>query len=329
MKTPPLDLQPRSIALALSERWGIAGASLTYVPLGFGSHHWIAETPNGGKWFVTVDDLRADHLADNEEASLELLTTAFQTAAHLRDTAGLSFVIGPTPNRNDGVVVRLTEHFSVAVFQFLDVAPTEYGEFRDPHDRNEAMRLVGQVHNATDQIATGNLRRNTLVIPGRAGLVDAMASLDSPWKAGPYAEPARRLLRESADSVFRKLQAFDSLVSQVMRASSSWVVTHGEPHAGNIIRTGSGQLVIVDWDSVALAPRERDLWMLVNESKPDWTDYRETTATASLSQPTMDAYGKHWDMSEIAIYVAWCRRPHERTEEMVIAWESLQQYVSH
>ena len=39
-------------------------------------------------------------------------------------------------------------------------------------------------------------------------------------------------------------------------------MTHGEPHAGNVMRTDEGRL-LVDWDTVALAPPERDLWMLV------------------------------------------------------------------
>lgn len=42
-----------------------------------------------------------------------------------------------------------------------------------------------------------------------------------------------------------------------------WVVTHGEPHPGNVIRTSHG-LRIIDWTTVQMAPPERDLWMLTS-----------------------------------------------------------------
>ncbi len=40
-------------------------------------------------------------------------------------------------------------------------------------------------------------------------------------------------------------------------------VTRGEPHGGNIMRVGR-ELLFIAWDTVALAPPERDLWMLDN-----------------------------------------------------------------
>jgi aminoglycoside phosphotransferase (APT) family kinase protein len=45
---------------------------------------------------------------------------------------------------------------------------------------------------------------------------------------------------------------------------SPLVLTHGEPHAANTIKTDSG-LVLIDWDSALIAPRERDLWSLALE----------------------------------------------------------------
>lgn len=328
MKTLPRDLESDAIANALSLHWGIDHVSLTYVPLGFGSHHWVVSEPDSRKWFVTVDDLRTEHLGSSESQSFENLSTAFRTAEALRDRAGLTWVIGPIASRAGDPIVRLTNRFSLAVFPYLDVEPTEFGEFRNLTDRNEALHLIGQVHGATHVVSVDGLRRNTLEIPNRPDLLKALQTVDEVWSAGPYSEPARTLLREHAAAVMERLHRFDDLAASVADDTSRWVITHGEPHAGNVIRTRSGELVIVDWDTVACAPRERDLWMLVNESNPDWSAYRDETGVTSLSQPALDVYGLQWDLAEIAIYIAWCRGPHERTEEMAIAWDSLQQYLS-
>ncbi len=327
MKTPPRDLDPVAIASTLGAQWGINDATLTYLPLGFGSHHWLAKAPVA-TWFVTIDDLRSEDASQSPEVAYRRLASALDAAGQLRDRAGLTFVVAPVVAASGDVLVRITEHFSAAVYPHLDIAPTEFGEFRNPEDHLEALGLVGHIHNASTSIDTGALRRDTLVIPDRDSLLDAMASLDRPWRAGPYAEPARNLLMALADALQRKLVCFDSLVASVPTDVAEWVVTHGEPHAGNIVRTGAGELVVVDWDTVAVAPRERDLWTLVTESNLDWQAYREVTGVESISEPLMDAYRLHWDLWEIAIYVAWCRRPHERTEEMAIAWESLQGYLA-
>ncbi|MDQ3656251.1 MAG: phosphotransferase, partial [Chloroflexota bacterium] len=227
MRTPPGDLDLESVALVLSERWNIEATSLDYVPLGFGSHHWIAASVDGKKWFLTADDLRAHHSGEDEETAFENLTTAFETAAALRDTAGLTWVVGPTATRAGDPIVRLTNQFSLAVFPYLDVEPTEFGEFRNLVDRNEAQRLVGRLHNATTTVPVEPLRHNTLAIPGRDGLHDALRSLDSTRKAGPYSEPARRLLREHAGTVRNKLRRFDGLAASVTGDTSGWVITHG------------------------------------------------------------------------------------------------------
>ena len=328
MKTQPPDLGWEVIANALSLHWGIDDVSLTYVPLGFGSHHWVANEPCGRKWLVTIDDLRNHHLADLPAAAFEALVVAFRTAVALRDMAGLRFVVGPMVNGNGGCVVRMDQHYAMVVFPHLDVEPSDFGEFRNLADRDDAMRLIGAVHNATSIVPLDALRRDTLEIFNRAGLFDALSTMDLEWDSGPYATRAQGFLRDRGALVFRKFERFDRLVRSVAGDHSEWVLTHGEPHAGNVIRTWTGDLVVVDWDTVAYAPRERDLWMMVNDASPDWSAYGDVTGVSSLSQAALDAYRLHWDLREIAIYVSWLRQSHGQTEEMEIAWSSLQQYIA-
>jgi spectinomycin phosphotransferase len=328
VKTPPADLSDAQLRAALAGTWNLHASTLEYVPLGFGSHHWIIEVGNGRRWFVTVDDLSAAHLAGNEMDAIDHLLVAFRTAAALRDIARLPFVVAPIAGHGNGVVLCIGGRYALSVFPFLEVAPTEYGEFRNAGDRDEALALIGQVHNATDCIPIDGLRQNTLDVPNESALLETLRSLDEPWRAGPFGEPARKLLVTKADDVRDRLRRLIALRGAVQADRSGWVVTHGETHASNIVRTRSGELVMVDWDTVALAPRERDMWNLVDERAPDWSPYAGVTGVTSLSTIAMDAYRNHWDLSEIAIYVEWCHSPHERTAEMEIAWEELQAYLA-
>lgn len=328
MKTQPNDVSNDAVAAMLAERWNLNDVSLRYLPVGFGSHHWIAERPGGERWFATVDDLRLDRLGANVDEAFATLRNALGMATALRDNARLDFVVGSLPDVDGEPIFRLGERYAIAVFPFLDVEATEFGEFRRASDREEALRLVARVHNATREVDTGGLRRDTLVVPDRATLHVALNQMEQPWTAGPYAEPARSLLRDHSGTLRGKLGRFDQIATQVMEDSSDWVVSHGEPHSGNILRTLAGKFIMVDWDTVGYAPRERDLWMLVNEAHPDWSAYADEAGVAALSADSMDAYRLWWDLSEIACYVGWCRAPHEHTEDMEIAWTSLQAYLT-
>lgn len=327
MKTPPADLDPDLIAVAIEAQWGKRVDALAYAPLGFGSHHWLAETVEGERWFVTVDDLRAEHLSPREDASFERLETAFGIAAHLRNEFGLSFVVAPIATRTGRSLHRLTDRYSLALFPRLDVVPRDFGTFADEDDRIGALGLVGRVHAASDDMPLLTLRSDTLAIPGRESFEATLHDTGTSWTGGPYAEPARELLRGHVDDVRAALGRFDALVREVTADQSGWVITHGEPHAANVIRTTAGDQVIVDWDTVALAPPERDLWMLVDEEDHDWSAYSDITGLTMLSAAAMEAYRRHWALSEIAIYLAWSRAPHEDTEEMRIAWKELRSYL--
>lgn len=327
MKTPPESLEPDTISVALSAHWNLDAAALTYAPVGFGSHHWIAETTEGEKWFVTVDDLQSAYLGENEERAFEVLDTAFQASAALRDAAKLAFVIAPIADCSGRWLHRLDERYSMAVFPFLDVEPTEFDVFPHESDKNDAIQIVGEIHNATARLPVDSLRKETFVVPKRAEFLRALGDLDSPWNAGPYSEPARLLLRDHVTTLRQRLVQFDRVAAEVLADRSGWVISHGEPHAANIIRTRSGSMVVVDWADVAYAPPERDLWMLLDEADSDWSAYTVATNVTSLSERALSAYRLYWNLSDIAIFVSWCRCPHDQTEEMEMVWAELQAYV--
>lgn len=57
MLTAPADLDESALAAALLSGWGIDAGSMSYLPVGWGSHHWDVAAEDGGRWFVTVDEL--------------------------------------------------------------------------------------------------------------------------------------------------------------------------------------------------------------------------------------------------------------------------------
>lgn len=313
MYSEPRDLALDDLAKVIATAWEFPVTRLTYLAVGFGSHHWEAVDGRGGRRFVTVDDLRQDRLGPDLDSAHEALSRALETAAALLDT-GLDFVVAPLRDHSGAVLRRLDGNYAASVYPHLTVTRTgENHAYQSTATRLAVLRLVGQLHGTDTTALTGVTRRDDFAVPDRSGLLAALDAVDQPWSGGPHSEPVRHLLRTNADDVRRLLAHYDALVDTVRARPAPWVVTHGEPHSGNVLRDGTGAFRVVDWDTALVAPRERDLADILTDNPDDLTAYRETAGAVEVDPDTIRLYRVRWDLAEIAAYVSELRGPHEST----------------
>jgi spectinomycin phosphotransferase len=323
----PEDLDRAELEAIVKRHWGLRGATLEYLPVGFGSHHWTAEDSRGARWFVSVDDLEAGFQAGPDaDAAFAALERAFRTAVALRDEARLDFVVAPLSDDEGLVVRRVSDRYAVRLSPLVEGASSAAGSYESPDDRRLMGDVLGRLHAATAQISTDLPRKEDFALPSRAALVEALHDLDRPWSSGPFGEPARRLLEAGAHDVERDLREYDVLAARVREHSDAWVVTHGEPHRANVIRDPLGGVHLVDWDTTLLAPRERDLRMVLDRELTGWDEYVAVAGAACLHQEAIELYLRWWDLAEIGIYIEGFRHPHQRTEDTIKSWESLAEY---
>jgi hypothetical protein len=322
--TEPRDLDRSRLEQVLEDRWGLRDPRLDYLAVGFGSHHWSAIDSRGTRRFVTVDDLEADFRAvPDADSAFAALDRAFRTAAALRDDATLEFVLAPLFDRDGAVIHRLGDRYAVTVSPFIDGESSEYGPYEGADDRRMMGDVLGRLHAATRQVPTDLPRREDFALPSSEVLVEALHDLDRNWDFGPFAEPTRKLLQVEADELERRLQAYDELATGVRESADSWVITHGEPHRANVIRDPRAGVYLVDWDTTLLAPRERDLWMVLDADLTGWDEYRKRAGVNSLSHQAFQLYRWWWKLADISVFVADFRRPHERTADTAASWEIL------
>ncbi|MEW9553096.1 phosphotransferase enzyme family protein [Nonomuraea sp. NPDC050783] len=289
---------------ALREAWGIRAGGLDYAPVGFGDYHWVA----GGRWFVTVADLgRRSH---------DGLRLALETARALRERAGLGFVVAPLSTRDGAVLVRLGRH-AVSVFPYEEGVPGDFGDARPPAERERLIDLLAALHRTPPPASTP---RAPAGLAGRGPLEAALRESGRPWRGGPYAEPARELVARHAAVLRRCLTRLDTM-SGTFGTSGGLVVTHGEPHPGNLLRAPGGRLLLVDWDTVGLAVPERDLWHL-SPTPDDLARY----AAATGRRPDRDllaSYRLRWALDDVADFVSWFRASHGDTPDTRQGWAGL------
>jgi Phosphotransferase enzyme family len=319
--TAPADLPVFLIRNALADGWSFSATALHYQPVGFGSHHWLATDARGRRLFVTVDDqaMRLHGGADTCEAAFGRLRRALETALSLHRDAGLGFVVAPVVAASGSVVTPLTGQYSLTVHPYLDGAESRPdGTFESGADRLAVVGLLARLHGA--QASPPD--RDPFAVRLAGELEAAIERTGERWDGGPYGERARQLLARHGLAVTKLLAAYDGLANRVAARPERMVITHGEPHGANVLRTADG-FVFVDWESVLQAPPERDLWGLAEADASILADYSAMTGTV-IDQDSLRLYRLGWDLAEISGYITWFSGGHGDTADTAEAWRNVQ-----
>jgi spectinomycin phosphotransferase len=270
MLTAPPDLSTDDIRAALATGWGLGADTIVYRPVGFGSHHWAVD---GNRWFATAD-VATPHLEP-----------ALQTAIALR-AAGLEFVVAPVPTIQGTATQAAGARYLVSLYPHLDGESGDFGT-HPPADRPAIRSMLARLHGTAAPAA----EPLDLDLPARDGLRRARLTTGR----GPYGVRSKALLTAQGDLIDALLAEYDRLRATALPSPDQWVVTHGEPHPGNIMRTPDG-LRLVDWDTVRLAPAARDLWMV--DDRPEYA-----------------FFNLRWRLTDLALAATDLSVPHTDTED--------------
>lgn len=320
MRSPPADLAPERVETAVADGWQLRAASLEYLPEGGSSHHWVLADGVGLRHFVTVDDLDGkDWLGNTRPTVFAGLRRALRTATELRHAAGLEFVVAPVAARDGELLHRLGDRYSVSVFPFLAGRSYPFGPYPDERLRGQALDLIAALHRST-AVVRGRAPVHVLGFTDRGGLEAFLLDPGHPWDGGPFSESAGRLMASRAADIARLTAGFDRLTRHTAPARAEVVITHGEPHPANLMSVGSS-LALIDWDTTALAPPERDVSLIITGTEGA-DRYQEATGRA-LDPAVLTLYRARWYLDDLGSAVRMFRHPHRDTADTRHRWHDL------
>lgn len=304
------------IAAALLDGWGLGPEELAYAAVGYGSWHWYARSAAHGRLFVTVDQVASDagvwtktnpHLGDLEWAYGVPLAVV---------RAGMPFARPPLPTITGRVLAAIDERWVVSVWPLIDGRASHDGTYSSRDDAAAVLAILRVLHDVPiPSFGEATPRRETFRLSGTARLLDLV---DQKWPGphvGPHAAAAERLLHRHAKDIHALAVVYDDLVHRAPPAHE-WVVTHGEPHAANVVFTDQ-RPVLIDWDTTKVAPRERDLWMIAADG----------FSVGDADQEMLRLYRAQWDLGELSDYAGRFADPHDDGPEGDRSWDDFTQYV--
>ncbi len=290
MRAPPPGLDSEELLALVRKDWSGNVERLTYLPVGFGAHHWAAHDAEQTILFVTLDRLDSTRTAEDRES-------AYAGAVALC-RAGLDFVLAPVVSTSGSPIVRFSDGA-------VSCTPWQVGTSGGELDAAWTASALARLHGL--EPPPGIPRWRPLVTPEFAG--DVERKLRAPWGPGPYADQARGAVAEHIADVAGWTDRYHELARRALERI--WVPTHGEPHSDNQMLTQQGRYLL-DWESLKLAPRERDLRELVALGVPVGAD------------PEMvEMFDLEWRLDEIDQYTAWFAAEHHGTEDDRIAFDGL------
>jgi spectinomycin phosphotransferase len=304
MRQPPTDVSDAHVLETLRTHWHVDVDAVEHVPLGFGAHHWRASCAGRPVLFATLDRPRAGRPAERYEQ-------AYALAARLVGQ-GLDFVLAGRPTTHGSFTAPCSFGTVLSAVPWVDGVGGRH-TFRDEHERGATERMVDALHAVPTDTS---MPRWTSAVP--ADLAASLTALVAePWSAGPHGETARELVRARLAGVLASIEEHRTLLAEAWCDVDAWVVTHGEPMPHNQLVTSSGQRYLVDWESVAVAPRERDLRPLVHGGS------RRTVHPGRLRLFDLD-----WCLDEVDQYSRWFAGPHGDGEDDRIALNGLREELA-
>lgn len=327
MLAPPDGLTEEDLAAVLARGWGIEVAGLDYRRVGFGSHHWEVVEAGGARWFVTADEPARRRLSEREPtaAARARLAAAIGAARGLLNADGrFEFVVAPVPALDGQLLLDVGEGFCAAVYPLLEGESFSWGAYRDPDQRAAVLSMLIAVHSAPFGPDSG-APEDDYAIRMREELELALTEGIGVVEHGPYSVPLANLLTTHEPALRVALRKYDELVENARSTAVRRVLTHGEPHPGNTMLTLDGWKLI-DWDTAALAPPERDLWDLDPGDGSVLAGYAKATGHTP-HEPLLELYSLRWDLTDLALFAVDFRRVHAEDPNSAKSWASTQNVV--
>ena len=278
------------VLAAVRAHWSDEVDGIEHLPVGFGAHHWAASVRGRPVWFLTLDTFGTKQ----DAASLE---TTYAVASGLMFP--LDFVVAPVPSHAGTWTVPFAEGA-------LSVTPWIAGENPAILD----LELVSDMLHRLQAVTPPPGVREWTTITRATLAADLVALVQQPWDGGPYGERARSAVRGRLDAIEEWSTSYHALAELARRRP--WVLTHGEPGPHNLMVTGD-KTRMVDWETLRLAPAERDWRTLVERG----------LSPAGLDAAMLELFDLEWRLDEISQYAAWFSAPHTGTASDRVAMGGL------
>jgi thiamine kinase-like enzyme len=231
----------------LSENYDITNVEIKDGPRQFVAETFICSVSGVSKYFIKV--LAQTDPPRKIVQSLSVLSALSQ--------ARLQNIPQVILTKNDQLLVE-NDEFLFILFSFIE------GEQTFKYDNALLGRFIANLHETTGKVNAPVEKELFSSYVDRVFPKTFDQSLES--STDSIKEELRKTLLPYETEIRGDWDIFQQIIQECKNVSSdNFVLTHGDA-PGNVIVNNSGELFVIDWDAMMLAPPERDVWFLKDNS---------------------------------------------------------------
>ncbi|HEU5229065.1 MAG TPA: aminoglycoside phosphotransferase family protein [Ktedonobacteraceae bacterium] len=244
MREPP-KITEEDLRACLLDQYDLSPITLTFLPLGhdYDAGIYRVESEQGTTYALKVT-LRP------------LYEPRYLVPRYLNDQ-GVASVVAPIPTRSAALWTKLGE-WTVILYPFVE------GDTSLTGMTNEQWEQLGSIFQRIHQVMLpsggfASLRKETFDPTAYIRWVRAFETQHAHAQGGGASQ---RAIRSSwavhQPTIHTVVTSLERLAAVLQPRPLPCVICHADLHARNLIRNQAGQVFVIDWDEVMLAPKERD-----------------------------------------------------------------------
>lgn len=256
------DLPDERLTSCLRDDYGLRITAISFLPLGADVNTAVyrAVSDDGTPYFVKL------RRGDVDGASV--------LVPQLLSGLGIRQIIAPIPTSAGQPWTRVDE-FTVVLYPFVTGENGFDLQLSDGQWLGLGAALKGLHTAALPADLMAQLPRETYSSHWRELVTMFQARAEAEHFVDPVAAQLATLLRANRDTISELVRRAGQLGEALRGRSLDLVLCHGDIHAGNVLIDGNGALYVVDWDTLGLAPKERDLMFVGAGIGAVWNSARE------------------------------------------------------
>lgn len=277
-------IEEQALLLTIESAYGIHGRSIDFLPLGadLNSAVYRLMTEANHPYFLKLRGGTFDERSVTVPAFLQ--------------GAGVPHLIAPLATKA-GQLWATFETYTVLLYPFVE-GKNGYEIAMSAAQWNALGVAFKQIHTTPIPPALqAGLQRESYTDKWRQEVKQFLARTDGTTFTDPIAVEMFAFLAETGNEILALVEQTERLAQAVQQRNLPFVLCHADIHAGNVLLEADGTLHIVDWDTLVLAPKERDLMYFGAGLWSDWQSPQEEVTLFFQGYGENDA-----DLMAIAYY---------------------------
>lgn len=241
----PVEISDDDLIACLRAEFALTPTAITFLPLGADQHTAVYRASvDQTDYFVKL------RLGDFDAHSV--------IVPHRLHEQGIRAIIAPIPTRSGGLWADLKTS-RVMVYPFV-AGVNGFQQPLSPARWADLGRALRQLHTADIPLDSADrLRRETFAPDWRRKVEAYQRQAEGGLFIDAVAADLAALLRARRAEIDALIAYADERAAVERLRDHPPVLCHADIHVGNVLITPDDRLYVIDWDTVILAPKERDL----------------------------------------------------------------------